>query len=129
MAVGPGLPGQAGTRRNTHPLTPILIIGHPLSTSSIYYDPQHPLCSVCVLDSPFQHLSLGPPLWSSSWSWTLYFILHAFLHPVIIFFSKANNNTNDRLILDSIHSPGQGSSMLSTALSCGQSRRVDTTLA
>ena len=34
-ASGPGLPG---TRRNTHPLTPILIIGHPLSTSSIYYD-------------------------------------------------------------------------------------------
>jgi len=25
-----GLPGQAGTRRNTHPLTPILIIGHQL---------------------------------------------------------------------------------------------------
>ena len=27
-------------------LTPILIIGHPLSTSSIYYDPQHPLYSL-----------------------------------------------------------------------------------
>ena len=38
-AFCPGLPGQAGTRRNTHPLTPILIIGHPLSTSSIHYDP------------------------------------------------------------------------------------------
>ena len=34
-----GLPGSAGTRRNTHPLTPILIIKHPLSTSSIYYNP------------------------------------------------------------------------------------------
>jgi len=33
---------KAGTRRNTHPLTPILIIGHPLSSSSIYCDPQHP---------------------------------------------------------------------------------------
>ena len=31
-------PGQPGTRRNTHPLTPILIIGHPLSSSSIYND-------------------------------------------------------------------------------------------
>jgi len=44
---------SAGTRRNTHPLTPILIVGHPLSTSSIYCDPLHPLYSVCMLDSPF----------------------------------------------------------------------------
>jgi len=51
-AFGPGLPGWASTRRNTHPLTPILVIGHPLSTSSIYYDPWHPQCSVYVLDSP-----------------------------------------------------------------------------
>ena len=36
---GPELPGWAGTSRNTRPLTPILVIGHPLSTSSIYYDP------------------------------------------------------------------------------------------
>ena len=49
---GPGLPRWAGTRRNIHPLTPILVIGHPLSTSSIYYDPQHPLYSVYVLDNP-----------------------------------------------------------------------------
>ena len=35
----------------------------------------------------FDNLSPGL-LWSSSWSWTLYFILHAFLHPVIIFFSQ-----------------------------------------
>jgi len=33
MAVCPGLPGWAGTRRNTHPLTPIVIISHPLSAS------------------------------------------------------------------------------------------------
>ena len=49
------------------------------------------------------NLSPGP-LWSSSWCCTLYFILHAFLHPVIIFFSQhmpitmqpghiSNNNT------------------------------------
>ena len=31
------------------------------------------------------NLSPGP-LWSSSWSWTLYFILHTFLHPITIFF-------------------------------------------
>ena len=51
-AFGPGQPGQAGTRRNTHPLTPILIIGHPLSSSSIYNDQWHPFCSFYVLDSP-----------------------------------------------------------------------------
>ena len=28
-----GLPGWAGTRRNIHPLTPVLIINHPSSTS------------------------------------------------------------------------------------------------
>jgi len=44
---------RAGTRRNIHPLTPILIIGHLLSTSSIYYDPQHPPCLICMLHSPF----------------------------------------------------------------------------
>jgi len=33
-ALCPGLPGWGGTRRNNHPHTPILIIKHPLSTSS-----------------------------------------------------------------------------------------------
>jgi len=50
-AFCPRQPGWTGTRRNTHPLTPILIIGHPLSSSSIYNDPWHPLCSVYVLDN------------------------------------------------------------------------------
>ena len=35
----------------------------------------------------WDNLSPGT-LWSSSWSWTLYFILHAFVHPIIIFFSQ-----------------------------------------
>jgi len=43
---------RVGRYQKKHPLTPILIIGHPLSTSSIYYDPQYLLCSVYVLDSP-----------------------------------------------------------------------------
>jgi len=43
--------------------------------------------SVYVFDSLFQQPSPGP-LWSSSWSGTLYFILLAFLHPVIVFFSQ-----------------------------------------
>ena len=60
-AFCPGLPGQTGTRRNIHPLTPILIIGHPLSFSSIYNDPWHPPCSVYELDS-----ALRQPLSRSS---------------------------------------------------------------
>jgi len=36
---GPGQPGWAGTRRNIHPLTPIVVISCTLSASSIYYDP------------------------------------------------------------------------------------------
>ena len=44
-----------GTRRNIHSLTPILIIGHPLSTSSIYCDPQHPFCLlICMHGSLWQ---------------------------------------------------------------------------
>ena len=56
-----GQPGLAGTRTKTHPLTANLIIGHPLSSSSIYNDPWHPLCSFYVLDNP-----LGKPLFRSS---------------------------------------------------------------
>ena len=41
---------RAGTRRNIHPLTPTLIIKHPLSVSSIYYFPWHPPCSFYVFD-------------------------------------------------------------------------------
>jgi len=68
----------------TTQVTRILIIRHPLSTSSLYYDPQHPPCSIYMLDSLF-HLSPGP-LWYSPWSGTLYFILHTYLHPIIILF-------------------------------------------
>jgi len=32
-------PGELVPEENIHPLTPILIINHPLSASSIYYDP------------------------------------------------------------------------------------------
>ena len=41
----PSQPGWTGTRRNNHPLTPIMVINHSLSasSSSIFYDPWHPL--------------------------------------------------------------------------------------
>ena len=77
----PRLPRWAGTRRNIHPLTPILFLRHPISTSSIYYDPQHPHCSVHVLDSPFLQ-----PLSKLSLVFRLVLnpLLHTFLHPIII---------------------------------------------
>ena len=65
-----GLPGWACIRRNIHLLTTIKIINHPLSASSIYYDPQHPLsCSIYVPDSLLHNL-FQSPLWSTSWSRT-----------------------------------------------------------
>ena len=55
----------SGTTREScyqknHSLT-ILIINHSLSASSIYYNPQHPPCSIYVLDS-----LLAQPLFKSS---------------------------------------------------------------
>jgi len=49
----PGQPGWADTRRNIHPLTPIVVINRPLFASSIYYDPQHPSCSIHAPDNLF----------------------------------------------------------------------------
>jgi len=43
-----GQTGGASTIRNIYPLIPIVVISHPLSASSIYYDPRHPPCSMYV---------------------------------------------------------------------------------
>jgi len=67
-ALCPGLPGWAGTRRNTHPST-ILIIIQSLSASSIYHDPQHPCCSNYVLGNLFaQPLSMSSLVYLLVWS-------------------------------------------------------------
>jgi len=79
-------PMWASTRRNIHPLTVIMVINQPLSSSSIYYDPWHPPCSVNVPNSPFPQ-PLSSFLWSTSRPGTLHFILHTFLHPIIVFFA------------------------------------------
>ena len=77
-------PGRPVPEKNIHPLTPVLIIGHPLSTSSIYNDPWHLLCSVYELDS-----LLGQPLSRSSLVFLLALDpqLHTpcISHPIIIF--------------------------------------------
>ena len=46
--ICPGRPRWAGTRWNIHPLTPIMVINHTLSASSIYYNPWYPPCSIYV---------------------------------------------------------------------------------
>jgi len=60
----PGQPGWAGTRRNIHPLTPIVVIIHPLSASFIYYDPWHPPAQSMHLTVFFHNLQVffGLPL-------------------------------------------------------------------
>jgi len=106
-ALWPGLPGWAGTRRIIHPLTSMLIISYPLSTSSICYDPWHPPCLIYLLDGPLPQ-PLPGPLWSSSWSGTLWFILHTFLYQIIIFKkiepSKSVDDTNIGCQLQRTHS-------------------------
>jgi len=87
MAVCPGLPRWAGTRRNMHPPIPIQIINHPLSASFINYD--HgilPVQFTCL--TVFLHNLSSSLLRSTSWSSTLHFILHTFFHPATVFFSQ-----------------------------------------
>jgi len=81
----PGQPGWAGTRRNIHPLTPIVVINHPSSASSIFYSPRHPPCSIYVPNS-FFHNHSPSFLWSTSWPGTLHFMLHTCLHTIIVHF-------------------------------------------
>jgi len=47
-----------------HPLTPIMNINHPISTSSIHHNRRHPPCSICMFDSFLHNLCLSP-LWST----------------------------------------------------------------
>jgi len=88
MVLCLGLPGWAGTRRNIHPPT-ILIIIPSLSASSMYYNTQHPPCSNCVLGNLFaQPLSMfylvyllvwsPPPPYTSLPNQCLLFITYAY---------------------------------------------------
>jgi len=46
-------PGELVPEETFHQLTAVMVISHPLSASSIYYDPWHPPCSIYVPDSLF----------------------------------------------------------------------------
>ena len=68
----PSKPWWAGTRTNIHPLTPIMVINHPLSASYIYYDPWHPLCSIYMPNSLFpQSLSKFSLVYLEAWHFPL----------------------------------------------------------
>jgi len=82
----PGQSGRAGTRRNIHPLTPIVVINRPLSSLSNTIHIFLPVQFTCLAVF-FHNLSPGF-LWSTSWTGTLNFILHTFLHPIIVFFPQ-----------------------------------------
>jgi len=83
-ALCPGLPRWASTRRNIHTLTPSWSsdILYQLSPFTMIHSIL--LVQFMCLTVLFHNLSPGP-LWSSSWSGTLYFILHTFLHPSYFF--------------------------------------------
>jgi len=79
------LSGTTRVSRNNHPLKPILNINHLLSASSIYYDPEHPPCSIYVSDSLSASVQvlfgLAPPLHTpciSSPNDSLPFATHAY---------------------------------------------------
>ena len=83
----PGQPRWAGTRRNIHPLTLIVVINHPYLLPP--FTTIHgilPIQSMCF--TVFFHNLSSSFLCSTSWPGTLHFILHTFLHPIIIFFSQ-----------------------------------------
>jgi len=68
MALCPGLPGWASTRRNVHPPSILIIIQYQLLPSTIYYDPQHPPCSNYVLGNLFaQPLSTSSLVYLLVW--------------------------------------------------------------
>ena len=81
----PGRPVPEETLTHSHPTWSLDILYHlaPFTTiHGILF--VHFTCFTILSDN----LSPPGPLWSSSWSWTLNFILHAFLHPIIIIFSQ-----------------------------------------
>jgi len=46
-------PGEPVPEKNIHLLTSVVVINHPVTASSIFYDPRHPPCSIYVPDSLF----------------------------------------------------------------------------
>ena len=85
-ALGLGLPGWAGTRRNIHPPT-------IWSSSNLYQlIPSTMIHSILPVQitclAIFLHNLPPCPLWCISWSGALHLIFHTFLHSISVFFSQ-----------------------------------------
>jgi len=82
-ALCQGLPGWAGTRRNTHPPSWSSSNLHQLLPSTTI----HSILLVQFTCLAIFLYNLFPcPLWSTSWSGALHLIFHTFLHPITSFF-------------------------------------------
>jgi len=80
-----GQPGWAGTRRNIHPLTPIMVINIPYLLPPSFTI--HGILLVQFMHMTVFYHNLSPSfLWSVFWPGTLHFILHTFLYTIIVFF-------------------------------------------
>jgi len=85
-ALCPGLPGWAGTRRNTH--SPTHHSDHHPVFISFFHLPWSILPVQITCLAIFLHNLCPCPLWSTSWSGVLHLIFYTFLHPVSVFFSQ-----------------------------------------
>ena len=82
-ALCPGLPRCAGTRRNSHSPTILIIQFYQILPSTTIHSIL-PVQITCL--AVFLHNLSPSPLWSTSWSGALHLIFHTFLHPVSVFF-------------------------------------------
>jgi len=102
------------------PTHTIVVISHSLSASSICYDLYHPPCSIYVPDSLFvQSLSKFSLVNLLAWH---HFILHTFLHLIIVFFSQHMPIPSPRVFFFRSYGPGltsvQHTTSHTTAVQC-----------
>jgi len=82
--LSPGRPVPEETFTRSHPSLATYFLYHLSPLAMVHGILFIQLTCLTVLSN-----NLFPgPLWSSPWSWTLNFILHAFLHPIIHIFSQ-----------------------------------------
>jgi len=75
-----GLPGWAGSRRNTHPPTSLIAQSLPASSSTTIHS---------ILPVQITRLAIFLHNLSTSSSGALHLIIRTFLHPISVFFSMA----------------------------------------
>jgi len=124
----PGQPGWAGTRRNIHPLTPILVINRPylLSPSTTIHGIL-PIQSTCL--TVFFH-NLSPSfLWSSSWPGTpTSYSIHFFTQSLSSFRNTCPYHHNLFRCSTEIMSPSLPLNCLLGALSCNFTPHIHLTI-